>query len=113
MATTRSGPGCGYCAASPGNTAANSRMNRIGKRTDLVCGRIGGSSWNKKMKLTEVWRRWKGATKNRSIRVCYGCVLPSPGRQPSQHVARIPVRGENRVEDVLDPAITDHQRQTF
>lgn len=34
-----------------------------------------------------------------------------PLRQPRRDVARIPIRGQYRVEDVRDGAVVDHQRQ--
>ena len=35
------------------------------------------------------------------------------GRQPRHHLARVPIRRENWIEDVLDRPVADHKRQTF
>src|SRR5580692_10227898 len=108
MAYTRSGPGCGYCAASRG-AAISKKMAMAGKQTDLISGRIGGSSSNKEMKLTEIWEGWEDATKGISDSVQHERHLPSSGRQPGHDVARILVRRKNRIEDMLDLAVEDHK----
>jgi hypothetical protein len=39
------------------------KIASVRKQTDLICGRIAGSSSTKEKKLTEVWGGWKGTTK--------------------------------------------------
>ena len=65
------------------------------------------------MKLTEIRGCWKGGTREYCV-AAYGLRLQSISiRQPGDYIAGISVRGKDRIENVLDYSIADHQRHAF
>src|SRR5579863_8899227 len=82
-------------------------------QTDLINGRIGGSSSMKEMKLTDVWGGWKGTTKCGGVFAEWSRRLPTFGRQPGDDIARISVRGKSGIKDVLDFPVLNHKSQAF
>jgi len=65
------------------------------------------------MKLPEVCLGWKGTTKECGVPVRSGRLLFNPRLQPSYDIVRIPVRGKNRVKDMLDFPVFDHKSETL